>query len=309
MLCINPITYPLMLSPLSSKFLRSHSGSEFKGPVAELSCGDQFFEEDTHHSLRVNTPFLGLFFNLENAIDYSFPCNSLHEGTLRKNQYTFMYVPEECCAYDLKKGRTFTLRINFALEFLKPFASQFPVLEELLTRAECKIPYTFREEPLTITDDMQTEISAILRCQGPKEVLDALLYTRVFDLLLQCLEQITIIKRPKDTSSPEMRDARTYILSHLQDNLKLNLLSSKINVDSRTLTRNFKKMYNITVMDFIFEERMKKAVSLLHDSDKTITQIALLIGYRSVSNFSEAFARKFGYSPNALRKHNSKDVA
>jgi AraC-like DNA-binding protein len=298
-----------MLSPLSSKFLRSHSGNEFKGPVAELSCGDQFFEEDTHCSLLANTPFLGLFFNLENALDYSFPCNSLPEGALRKNQYMFMYVPEECCEYDLKKGRTFTLRIDFAMEFLKPFTSQFPVLEELVTRAECKIPYTFREEPLTITDNMQAEISGILRCQGPKEVLDALLYTRVFDLLLQCLEQITIIKRPKDTFNSDISNARTYILDHLQDNLSLNLLSNKISVDSRTLTRNFKKVYNITVMDFVFEERMKKAVGFLHDSNKSITQIAILVGYKSVSNFSEAFTRRFGYSPSALRKHNSKGIA
>jgi AraC-like DNA-binding protein len=297
-----------MLSPLSSKFLRSHSGNEFKGPVAELSCGEQFFKENTHHSLLANTPFLGLFFNLENAIDYSFPCNSLPAGTLRKNQYTFMYVPEECCEYDLKKGRTFTFRIDFAQEFLAPFTSQFPILEELLTRAECKIPYTFSEDPFIVTDDMLTEISGILRCQGPKEILDALLYTRVFDLLLRCLEQITIVKRPKDTFNPEIWNARTYILNHLQDNLSLDLLASKIDVDSRTLTRNFKKFYNTTVMDFVFEERMKKAVALLNDTNKTITQIAILIGYKNVSNFSEAFNRKFGYSPSSLRKHNSKDT-
>jgi AraC-like DNA-binding protein len=216
-----------------------------------------------------------------------------------------MYVPEECCQYTLKKGKTTMFRLDFSPEFLKLFCDQFPVLEELLTRAECKIPYTFSAQPLIATDEILRGISGIIHYSAPRDARDAFLYTKVFDVLLLCLKQITVIKRPKIDFDPKILKARSYILNHLQHNLSLGLLASQIDVDPRTLTRNFKKAYNRTVMDFIFEERMNRAIALLRDADKKITQIALAVGYKSISNFTEAFTRKFGYPPSRLRKNNS----
>jgi AraC-like DNA-binding protein len=279
--------------------------SEFKGPVTELSYGDDFFEKETTLSLSKKKPFLGLFFNLENAFDYSFPCNKLPSGTMRKNHYTFMYVPKECCRYHLKKGNTTTFSLDFSPEFLKSFSVQFPILEDLLTSVERKIPYTLSPQPLIATEEMLAGISAIIYSSNTKDTRDAFIYTKVFDVLLLCLKQITVIKIPKNTFNEKILEARGYILEHLQQSLSLSLLASKIKVDPRTLTRNFKKIYKITVMGFIFEERMKNAGAMLRDSNKNITQIALLSGYKSVSNFSEAFTRRYGYSPSALRKRNS----
>lgn len=280
------------------------SANEFKGPVAEISYGDDLFEKETTLSLSEDKPFLGLFFNLENAFDYSFPCNKLPAGTMRKNYYTFMYVPKECCRYRLKKGNTTTFRLDLSPEFLKSFTEQFPILEDLLTSVKRKIPFTLSPQPLIATEEMLAGISGIIYSSDTKDTRDTFLYTKVFDVLLLCLEQITVIKSPKSPFNEKILEARSYILNHLQQSLSLSLLASKIEVDPRTLTRNFKKTYKTTVMGFIFEERMKKARALLRDSNKNITQIALLSGYKSVSNFSEAFTRKFGYPPSALRKHN-----
>jgi AraC family transcriptional regulator, transcriptional activator of the genes for pyochelin and ferripyochelin receptors len=303
MLCLNPITYPLRISPMLSEFLVSRDyGSRMKESVVELTYGCEVLEEGTNLSLTENKPFLGLYFNLENDFRYSFPGTSLPPGNFPKNHYTFMYLPQEFCKYDLKSGTTTSFRLNFDYDFLMRFIPQFPILEAFMANVDCKTPCMIGSKPLIATDPMLAEVMSIVTCTYTHDVRDSFFYTKVFNVLLLCLEQITIIAGSEKVFESKIRVVRNYILDHLHDHLSLELLAKQIDVDPRTLTRNFKKMYKTTVMEFILEERMKKAIALLRDSNITISHIALEIGYKYISNFTEAFTRKFGYPPSTVRK-------
>ena len=52
------------------------------------------------------------------------------------------------------------------------------------------------------------------------------------------------------------------------------------------------------------EERMKKAKLLLEETDLTINEIALLLGYSSTGNFYKAFQNYYHTSPRDLIQKN-----
>ena len=75
-----------------------------------------------------------------------------------------------------------------------------------------------------------------------------------------------------------------------------------IQMNDCKLKRSFKQYFGKTVYEYIREQRMEKAFSLLHQEDYNVSQTAFAVGYTNVSHFSEAFKNKFGILPKDLRK-------
>jgi AraC family transcriptional activator of pyochelin receptor len=81
----------------------------------------------------------------------------------------------------------------------------------------------------------------------------------------------------------------------------LDLLSERVGLEVRKLTRLFRILYNKSVMQALMEERMKKALLLLRDSEVPLLKVARATGYRNHSNFSQAFRKFFGKTPSEVR--------
>ncbi|MCG8310228.1 MAG: AraC family transcriptional regulator [Cytophagales bacterium] len=80
-------------------------------------------------------------------------------------------------------------------------------------------------------------------------------------------------------------------------------LAQHLGVSSTTMKKYFKKMFNYTVFEYLFEYRMKQAGRLLDfNSDLNITEIAERIGYEHSCHFCTAFKRKFGITPSDYRR-------
>lgn len=97
-------------------------------------------------------------------------------------------------------------------------------------------------------------------------------------------------------------EVRAFIADHLDDPMlgKIDTLSSRFLLTSKTLNRLFKAQFGLTVHAFIVEERMNKAVSLLQQG-WLIQEVAPLVGYEYVESFSRAFRKRFGYSPQSKK--------
>ena len=54
--------------------------------------------------------------------------------------------------------------------------------------------------------------------------------------------------------------------------------------------------------EYIGEERLKRAMALLMDSDKSVQEIAVLSGYANVSYFNRIFKAKLEMSPSEYRR-------
>ena len=63
------------------------------------------------------------------------------------------------------------------------------------------------------------------------------------------------------------------------------------------LKRSFKAYFGKTVYEYVREQRLEKAFSLLAGGRCNVSQTAFAVGYTNISHFSQAFREKFGLSP------------
>ena len=80
------------------------------------------------------------------------------------------------------------------------------------------------------------------------------------------------------------------------------LLAQQLNVSSRQLYRIIKQSYGMNYRDKLKEIRLEIALDFLSHTDKSIAQIAHLLGYSSSANFSAFIKRSTGKTPSQLRK-------
>ena len=94
--------------------------------------------------------------------------------------------------------------------------------------------------------------------------------------------------------------AREVLLNQLATPPTLLELSRIIQMNDCKLKRLFKVYFGKTVYEFVREQRLEKAFSLLQEGNNNVSQAAYAVGYTNISHFSESFQKKFGISPRAL---------
>ena len=67
------------------------------------------------------------------------------------------------------------------------------------------------------------------------------------------------------------------------------------------LIRMFRHVYKQTPHQYLVERRIARAKELLRDSDLSITEICMEVGYESLGSFSTLFRKVAGVSPSIYR--------
>lgn len=83
-------------------------------------------------------------------------------------------------------------------------------------------------------------------------------------------------------------------------------LAKQIFLSPSQATRRIKEITGLTTEQYIRHYRLSKAYHLLKDPSKSITEVALDVGFKDVPHFSTCFKRQFGVSPSELRKNAGK---
>jgi AraC-like DNA-binding protein len=96
-------------------------------------------------------------------------------------------------------------------------------------------------------------------------------------------------------------DARTVISAHYAEDLTVERLARAVLVSTRQLQRAFAEAGNTSVRRVLYEVRMERAAELLA-AGSTAQAAGLAVGYRSPSQFSRAFTRRYGQTPTSFRQ-------
>jgi AraC family transcriptional regulator len=98
--------------------------------------------------------------------------------------------------------------------------------------------------------------------------------------------------------------ARDYILACSHQPLSLDDIARVACLSPNHLLRTFKQLFGQTPHQFLMAQRLQQARRLLLQTDWTITDICLMVGYASLSSFSGLFRQHFHTSPQAYRDQN-----
>ncbi len=81
-------------------------------------------------------------------------------------------------------------------------------------------------------------------------------------------------------------------------------LCKKYGINSKKLKYGFKKVYALTPHKFALDVRMQKAYKLFKEDNLSVSEVAYSLGYDHAANFTTAFKRYFGYTPQHFRNQN-----
>ena len=93
-----------------------------------------------------------------------------------------------------------------------------------------------------------------------------------------------------------------YIDKNYSRKITLSILSQKFECCNATLTNNFKKEYNMSIMSYLCQVRLKNAKEMILKSRKSFKEIAFECGFYDQNYFSKTFTKHYGCSPSQFKE-------
>ena len=115
----------------------------------------------------------------------------------------------------------------------------------------------------------------------------------------------TALKRKRSLGADTqrlVRQAMAYLHEHYFDPVSRQDVARHINVSEDYLTFCFRQELGTTPIKYLQRYRIHRAKTLLKDTRKTITEIALEVGFSDSGYFSRIFHRETGVSPDQFRR-------
>jgi AraC-like DNA-binding protein len=201
---------------------------------------------------------------------------------------------------------------TFGLSFEKGFfLSLFPNpnqrLQSFLENIKNETPSLYTPDWGSISSPIQSILNQIIH-HGLKGHLENIyLKAKGLELLTLCLDQYdqgflkeSVIKTEDDKS--KIIKARDFLLQDFQDPPTLAKLSKYTGLNEFKLKNGFKEVFGNTVFAYLLEHKLQMAFQLLSQSDKTAAEISVLAGFSSPQHLNQAFKKRFGNTPNSIRK-------
>ncbi len=127
----------------------------------------------------------------------------------------------------------------------------------------------------------------------------------IYEILTNIYNLIFVDKEENfaDISTPsnEINTAIRYVYNNYSEKLTLPAVAKLVNMNPSYFSRYFKKIMGITFMDYVNNIRIKNAVSLITDTNMSLTDIAHACGYNNQSYFCRQFQKIIGCSASKYR--------
>ena len=136
-----------------------------------------------------------------------------------------------------------------------------------------------------------------------------------YEDVCQAYMEILIIRLMRNTSLAVQSDpqvisgnrqcaaVRRYIDLHFKESLTLEQLSEEAHINKYYLSHAFKREYGVSPINYMISRRIEESKYLLAETDLSMSHIAQLLGFSSLSYFSQVFRRTLDLSPMEYRQN------
>ena len=207
-----------------------------------------------------------------------------------------------CCVLRARNGREALDIIRrerpdlVLLDLLMPELDGFGVLEAMRAEeASRNIPV------IVLTGQVLTEEDMARLNRGVASVLGKGLFSAE-----ETLERIEATLSRQCRLSPEVqrivRKAMAYVHTHYAEPISSRDIAAHVGFSEQHLSRCFRKEIGVTPGEYLKRYRIRQAKALLEAGDRSVTEVALEVGFSGSSYFARVFRAEVGVSPNAYRR-------
>lgn len=186
-----------------------------------------------------------------------------------------LYIPPNCRHDTYSRGKNAFLMFNIPSEYLPNWHD--------------KIQY------INYFDKKWFAVKQLVELEVGEEANDSAIITDMFAYILNMLCRDELPKSIK------------YIQSNYNRKITVKELAAIENYNTTYYCEWFLRKFGWTPLEYITSLRMEKAKRLLQDTDFTVLQIALQLGYESESSFAKRFLNFANVTPGHYRKMNRRN--
>src|SRR5437016_1550425 len=95
--------------------------------------------------------------------------------------------------------------------------------------------------------------------------------------------------------------AKDAIDARYREPLDVESLARVAHLSPAHFSREFRREFGETPHQYLLTRRLERAAALLRTTDRSVADICLTVGLRSVGSFTTSFGRAYGASPTAYR--------
>ena len=151
------------------------------------------------------------------------------------------------------------------------------------------------------TPAIQAALFRLVRTISPGPVPQLLVEGLALELIGLQIQQLAGKNPDRQPVPPGEREkveaAREILVRAMEDPPLLVDLARQVGLSPNRLSAGFKQFYGATPFAHLKEVRLNRAQALLQETGMNVTEVALAVGYDSLSHFSKAFFQQFGIRP------------
>ena len=110
-----------------------------------------------------------------------------------------------------------------------------------------------------------------------------------------------LLSSDEDNENRGIQKVKAYIKDHYTEKITLNELAQQVGYNPSYLSTLFKKKEGISPLDYLNVTRINQAKLFLAGSDFSISDIAMMVGFNSVSYFNHMYKNVVGKTPGEYR--------
>lgn len=195
---------------------------------------------------------------------------------------------------------------RYCIGFYAGFVKEIPELYEALCAVISKNKFIiahFDDADRMLVTSLFATMYAGYRAQEPDSKTTLRMGTALCLLrMLRSYSTVGLQERAPERISRVISNVCAYIHEHFREDITLDILAQHANISPSYLSHKFCEFTASTIPGYVGRLRVEEARIELVSTDKSITEIALDVGFKSVSQFSRTFKALCGEPATALRE-------
>lgn len=102
-----------------------------------------------------------------------------------------------------------------------------------------------------------------------------------------------------------VKQIHAFLVQHFTEHYTIEQLSERFRISPTAMKKCFKGVYGDSIYSYMRMYRLQVAERFLRESDLTVGEIAVRIGYLNPNKFTSAFTDAYGITPTAFRRRQS----